>query len=306
MTTITAQQSIDLVDILVDNGVDVRKVNDKEVTGCCPVHIFRTGRHDRSPSWSINIETGLWICFSCGARGTLPMLLSEISGDSVDTLAIQKMLIGVSMNRLLSGKPDTPEHQFVSDDFFNFVRVSDKRCHKRNLDPDLVYSYGVRWNQDHKTWAIPIMDQFGKLHGWQEKKLGYVRNFPVGVEKGQTLFGIERFRSRTAVLVESPLDVIRFASVFSKPQAVASFGALLTDKQLKLLVYVADKVIIALDNDQAGRDASMKLYKRMPAPRGGVRWWNYKGTDAKDIGDMTDSEIEAGMLTATVVPPWIM
>jgi DNA primase len=302
----TVQQSTDLVDVLVNSGVDIRKVGDKEVTGCCPVHVFRTGRHDKSPSWSMNLSTGLWICFSCGARGTLPMLLSEISGDEVDTLSIQKMMVNVSMDRLLSGPTEKAEHQFVSDDFFNFVRVSNKRCDKRALDPDLVYTYGVRWNPEHKSWAIPIMDQFGKLHGWQEKKLGYVRNFPVGVEKGKTLFGIERFRSRTAVLVESPLDVIRFASVFSKPQAVASFGAYLTDTQTRLLSYVADKVIVALDNDKAGREASIKLYRSMPSPRHGIRWWNYSGIDAKDIGDMTDEEIERGCLTATVVPPWII
>jgi DNA primase len=305
MTT-TAQQSTDIVDVLTANGVDVRKIGDREITGCCPVHVFRTGRHDKSPSWSMNLSTGLWICFSCGARGTLSMLLSEISGDEVDTLSIQKMLVNVSMDRLLSGPTEKAEHQFVSDDFFNFVRVSDKRCDKRSLDPDLVYTYGVRWNPEHKSWAIPIMDQLGKLHGWQEKKLGYVRNFPVGVEKGKTLFGIERFRSRTAVLVESPLDVIRFAAVFSKPQAVASFGAYLTDTQTRLLSYVADKVIVALDNDKAGREASIKLYKSMPSPRHGVRWWNYSDTDAKDIGDMTDEEIERGCLTATVVPPWII
>jgi DNA primase len=303
---VTAQQSTDLVSILANNGVDVRRVGTREITGCCPVHALRTGKVDKSPSWSINADTGLWICFSCGARGTLPMLLSEISGGEVDTLAIQKMLVNSSMDRLLSEPREKTEHQFVSDDFFNFLRVSDKRCHKRNLDPDIVYSYGVRWNPDHKAWSIPIMDQLGRLHGWQEKKLGYVRNFPVGVEKGQTLFGVERFRSRTAVLVESPLDVVRFAGVFSKPQAVASFGAYVTDQQLRLLTYVADKVIVALDNDKAGREASVKLYKRMPSPRKGVRWWNYSGTDAKDIGDMTDEEIERGCLTATVVPPWIM
>jgi hypothetical protein len=34
-------------------------------------------------------------------------------------------------------------------------------------------------------------------------------------------------------------------------------------------------------------------------------WWNYKNTDAKDIGDMTDVEIEVGLETAKIMPPWI-
>ena len=44
----------------------------------------------------------------------------------------------------------------------------------------------------------------------------------------------------------------------------------------------------------------------MGRPRKGLKWWNYQGTSAKDIGDMTDDEIEAGLTTATVVPPWML
>lgn len=189
--------------------------------------------------------------------------------------------------------------------FFEFERVSDKRAYAKWLDPDAVYRHGVRWNSKNKAWAIPIISPLGKLEGWQEKRRDWVRNFPVGVEKSKTLFGIERFHSRTAILVESPLDVVRFAMVFDRPQALASFGAHVSEDQMHLLTHAADTVVVAMDNDEAGIESSKRLYKKMSTPRSGLRWWNYSNTNAKDIGDMTDDEIRFGLTNATVVPPWI-
>lgn len=293
-------------DILSDLGVRIKKVGEKEIQGYCPVHHRTVGHVDNHPSWSMNAESGLWLCFSCGARGTLSMLVDELSGGSVDSFGVQRLLVEHGLNRLFTPPSSPQEKQLDTSDFFSFVRVSDARCFHRNLDPDLVFSHGVRWNPVNKAWAIPIFHISGVLQGWQEKKIGSVRNYPVGVEKGSTLFGIERFRSKTVVLVESPLDVIRFSGVFKTPQAVASFGAHVSNQQMRLLTSIADTVVIALDNDKAGKEANKILFKRLANPRKGIRWWNYGGTDAKDIGDMTDTEIEHGYLNSSVIPPWIL
>jgi hypothetical protein len=304
MAMMSTHHSTDIAAILETSGVEISRVGDREITGKCPVHIRTVGREDRSPSWSINASTGLWICFSCGARGTLSSLLYELIGDRASSA--QQFLINSGLDRLTN--PVSREHTepvVDRDAFFRFERVSDRRCRLKNLDPDIVYRFGVRWNPSNKSWAIPIISSMGQLQGWQEKKPGWVRNFPVGVKKGHTLFGIERFTGRTAVLVESPLDIVRFASVYKRPCALASFGAHVTLEQMDLLLHVADSVVVAMDNDEAGVESGKKIYKIMSTPRKGIKWWNYSGTDAKDIGDMTDEEIEHGFKTATVVPPWI-
>lgn len=304
MGLMSTPQSTDLVAVLETAGVELSRISDREITGKCPVHVRVVGREDRSPSWSINASTGLWICFSCGARGTLSSLLSELMGDS--SLSAQQFLINAGMERLHADPRESNKIVYVDREaFFSFRRVSDKRCEARNLDPEKVYNYGVRWNPNHKSWSIPIISPMGQLMGWQEKKPGWFRNYPVGVEKSKTLFGIERFRSRTAVLVESPLDVVRFAMVYKSPQALASFGAHVSKDQLDLISHTADSLVVAMDNDEAGIEASKRIYKTIASPRGGIKWWNYSGTSAKDIGDMTDEEIKFGLLNATVVPPWI-
>jgi hypothetical protein len=312
MGAVTTTHSTDLADILTQYGVEVKSVG-QEITGKCPVHFNRTGRHDGHPSWSMNADTGLWICFSCGARGTLSSLLYEIVGEGWGAvhdhvMQIQTTLIKSGLDRLNSDNTSSEELSPAVDvsQFSSFQRVSDTRCHSRSLDPDTTFKYGVRWNPERKAWAIPIMKHTGKLMGWQEKRSSGVLNYPNGVEKSITLFGIERFRGGTSVLVESPLDVVRFASTFEFPCALASFGAFVSAAQVALLLHVSDTVVIAMDNDKAGIESSKRLYKTMPRPRNGLRWWNYKGMDVKDIGDMTDSQIEKGFVSATVVPPWVV
>jgi len=299
--------SDDLVQVLVDLGVDVRRTDGKEITGRCPVHVRVVGHEDRSPSWSMNATSGLWICFSCGARGTLSTLVSELMGDQDSILTVHRLLIDSSLTRMALPK-DRDEERVAVDwvRFGKFIRLPDRMAALRNLDPDMAWRYGVRWDPDEKAWITPIVSIMGELLGWQAKKIGWVRNFPEGVKKSETLFGADRFTDSTVVLVESPLDVVRFAGATKSPQCVASFGATVSNEQIRMLSNMADRLIVALDNDDAGRAASKRLSKLLPNFRKGILWFNYAGTDAKDIGDMTDDQIKQGTESATIIPPWVL
>ena len=305
MAMVSETHLTDLGNVLKTLGVDIRRAEGKEISGRCPVHKRVTGRDDGSPSWSMSAETGLWICFSCGARGTLSMLVSELTGEPDAIMAVHHFLIDRNLERLTSDVEvvkKKPEVDWIS--FSKFGAAPEIELRKRAIDPDQARMHGIRWDTSRAAWIIPIVNQFGDLQGWQTKARDWIRNFPVGVKKSESLFGIERFKGGTAILVESPLDVVRFASVFDKPQALATFGAAVSIKQISLLASVADKVIIAMDNDDAGKQSSKKFFKTLPYFRKGVWWWDYSGTTAKDIGDMTNDEIELGLLNSTQMPNW--
>lgn len=295
----------DLATMLSDLGVDIRRSEGKEITGRCPVHIKTVGKEDRSPSWSMNAETGLWICFSCGARGTLSMLVSELTGEEDTLLLVHRMLIDSGINRLTSPKTHKPEPDVDWVSFGRFTRVPERMLDRRCLDTTAAWRLGIRWDTEAKCWIIPIVSPLGELKGWQAKKTGWFRNTPEGVIKSSTLFGIDRFRAKTAVIVESPLDVVRLASVVSDPQGLATFGSFVSTEQMRLMASVADGVIIAMDNDPAGWKANRHLQKNLPYFRDGVRWFNYKGINVKDIGEMSAREIKQGIDTASVMPPWV-
>jgi DNA primase len=304
MTTTTGTTS--LPEVLTELGVELTRSSGQEIVGKCPVHINRVGKPDNSPSWSMNSETGLWICFSCGARGSLGSLIAEITGNFEDTLAAHQMLMEIGVSQL--NAPERVEYKPEVDwvEYSKFSPVPDKHAHRRNLDPDILRTYGVKWHTDKHAWVIPIVSVDGELLGWQEKGTGWFNNYPAGIKKSVTLFGIERFYSRTAVLVESPLDVVRFASAFSGMQALATFGAYVSKEQMRIVADVAERVIIAMDNDQAGIESAKHIFKNLPHIKGGTFWMDYsKARDAKDIGEMSDDQIYDAVTNASVIPWWV-
>ena len=296
--------SVSLVSVLRNLGVDIRRSDGKEIQGRCPVHLRRTGKDDRSPSWSMNAQTGLWICFSCQARGSLPMLVQELTGSESALLEVHTMLIDAGI--AASQETRQQETTTISNDdlikFGKFTDVPKEQAKRRHLSVDLLSEYSVRWDASTRSWVIPITSHFGELLGWQHKGKNWVRNHPEGVQKRLSLFGFTRLHGNTAVLVESPLDVVRFACVFSSPQAVASYGVAISKEQVRLLNLSVDKLIVAMDNDTPGRVASKRLFKELPNFSKGVWYWSYKNCDAKDIGEMNSRQIEEGLYRASLIP----
>lgn len=296
----------DLSSILTELGVDVRRVGEREISGCCPVHLKTTGHIDRSPSWSMNATTGAWICYSCGARGSLYSLISDLTGDYKSIWEVHSFLIQSGLDRLNTVEKEEPQPDI---DWISYNKFSDVPAHlldSKNLDPTIARQYGVKWNPTNKSWVIPIVSSESQLVGWQEKKKDWVRNYPVGVKKSESLFGIERFKSKVAVLVESPLDVVRLAGVTDEVSGLATFGAYISKNQINLVSEVADSLIVAMDNDQAGIESSQRLWKTLPRFKDGVKWLKYAHTNAKDLGDMTDFEIQIAIKEAQVLPWWVL
>lgn len=295
----------DVAAVLQELGVEVTRVGDKEITGRCPVHRNRTGKDDRSPSWSMNANTGLWICYACGAKGTLSHLVSELTGEADTIVAVHQFLVQNGLKRLTSAEVIEKIQVIDWMEFSKFAVPSDERISERNLDRDAVRKYGIRWDKEKQAWVIPIVSPMGELLGWQLKAKNYVRNYPLGVKKSFTLFGIDQIDSETCILVESPLDVVRIGTSLGGVCGLATFGAHISDTQVRLISTHVERLIIAMDNDSAGKMAAQKLGSRLPALRYPVTYIQYNHTTAKDIGDMTDTEVYEAVKNASVFPWWM-
>ena len=306
MDTATGDQ---LVAVLERLGVGITTVGDTEVGGRCPVHHLTVGKEDRSPSWSMNLYSGLWICYSCGAKGNLPQLVLQLTDSSDEALLVNEYIISSGLERLKAGLSDPVEAMPSVDlsTYRKFVPVPEQLLEYRRMDPEVAQRFGIRWDPQPRHWIVPIVSQYGDLWGWQAKGKDYFRNVPTGVPKSRTLFGIERFKAQVAVLVESPLDVVRMSSL--RPglltHGLASFGAHVSAEQLNLLVRVADTIVVALDNDEAGIAAAQRVFDSCPRPRGGINFLRYEHTNAKDIGDMTDDELEEALTGVSALPWWL-
>ncbi|RPF70220.1 DNA primase [Aurantiacibacter spongiae] len=85
-------------------------------------------------------------------------------------------------------------------------------------------------------------------------------------DKGRTLYNIHRAAAASrktgrVVVVEGYMDVIALAAAGIE-DAVAPMGTALTEQQIELLWRMADKPVLCLDGDQAGRRAAMRAAER--------------------------------------------
>ena len=158
--------------------------------------------------------------------------------------------------------------------------------------------YGILWDLNKDCWITPIRNPMTrKLWGWQEKGANrYFRNYPTGVNKSLTLFGYGQYTSGPMVVVESPLDVARMASV-GLMGGVSTYGSAVSKSQVNL-IRGAESVIFAMDNDKAGRESSKALLGWSLRLGFEVRFFNYDHVDVKDIGGMSKDEIFLGVETA--------
>jgi DNA primase len=81
------------------------------------------------------------------------------------------------------------------------------------------------------------------------------------------------------------------------PGGVATCGAIISSEQIEIMRR-AEVLIIAMDNDEAGKKASNFLldsFRKL-----GLECWffNYGDSDKKDIGDLTPDQIDWGLENA--------
>ena len=299
----------EMEDVLISLDIEFVSNRGDEIQGFCPAHEARTGHKDNNPSWYINSETGMHICFSCQFKGGVVSLVSYIRGISYDDAKAWLNGSGTELNKMLERAikekpPVFDELAYISEaSLAAFVDVPDHALKKRGLTRTAADLYEIKWStyRGHENWIVPIRDaDSGNLLGWQEKgNVGrYFKNAPAGIPKSKTLFGVHQYVDGDLILVESPLDVVRLASV-GVTGGVAAFGAYVSDEQIRLLVERAKgRVVIAMDNDSAGSAAASHVLTTLLSMEQEAWFFDYGDTGMKDVGGMSKLEILTGLADA--------
>jgi len=279
-----------------------------ELIALCPMHKYRVGKEDTNPSWSINADTGAHHCFSCGYKGNLLTLISDLLeyGDLEKAKSwlrsntdVNWELVSKQLNEAKKTYIHLPKLVPMSEARLAvFKEVPAWAAKDRGLSVEACNTYGVSWRESDSTWILPIRSLDDRLLGWQEK--GHLSrkffNRPPGVPKSKTLFGMNCWDKDQMIVIESPLDAVKLKSV-GIPGGVATFGAVVSEDQIEIM-RKAENLIIAMDNDEAGNKANKFLldsFRKL-----GIECWffNYGDLDKKDIGDLTPDQIDWGLENA--------
>jgi DNA primase len=151
---------------------------------------------------------------------------------------------------------------------------------KYNISKDLLLKVGLIKTIDEKNsdkfvdrLMIPIFDSNSKVVGFTGRILDYDKserpkylNSPQSqwFNKSEIWFGLNKakgsiLRSSRAIIVEGNMDVI-MASQFGLDNVIASQGTSFTSTQLSKLKKITKELVIAFDNDNAGKIGAKKLY----------------------------------------------
>lgn len=289
---------------------NTRQVED-EITAACPMHEVRTGKPDRHPSFSVNSESGVFNCFSCGYKGPFVVLVRDLlKMDHSDAVlwvrargSIERVRASLrsTVENLPRGPVDTSkQYNEASLALFTYPPVS--ALQKRFISLAAASHYGIRWWPEKEAWITPIRDIDGEMLGWQEKNERYFCNRPRDVKKSEHLFGLDVFPGGWIRVVESPLDTARIFTA-GLEGTVSSYGAAVSQRQIDLIIENADGVIFALDADRAGDKQSEYLRQYFLRRGFPCRFWDYTGTSASDPGEMTNEQIhtaESGAYSGVV------
>lgn len=294
----------EMEDFLHGLGIETYGVRGSEIKALCPGHFERTGKEDRNPSWSINADTGAHNCFSCGFRGGLQYLVSYVNGipfeEAEEWVKTTTGDLSTKLERALAPKLEKNiELIYLTDANLAAYSVpSFETLKPRGIIFDSAVKYEILYDARKDCWILPIRDFHGKLLGWQEKGIRgrYFNNYPAGVKKSESLFGYKQYKGGAMVVVESPLDVARMDSV-GVSGGVATYGTSVSKEQL-MAIKGADRVIFAMDNDEAGKKAATDLLYR--SRKLGFECWffDYSHTECKDVGGMSKAEILTGIQNA--------
>lgn len=208
----------------------------------CPVH------NDSHPSASVNIVSGLWICYSCGAKGKAG------DGYTVDPDALVNYLKDKARLKETKYFPESWLNLYGGDCEYWRTRFSQEACDHFQLGYDA--------ETDSATY--PVRDAGGYLLGVVRRPLdpdwdGGKYIYPRHVDVTRYMFNYTHQEARRRVLlVEGAADAI--AAWEAGYEAYAIYGSRLSNEQVRLLHRVgAVEIWTAFDNDEAGQRAHNRV-----------------------------------------------
>jgi len=268
----------------------------------CPFH------EDKTPSLSINAETGKFHCFGCHAKGgdIVDFVVSKediSAGDRTKSRRQAALLIqdwfGVTSDATPApqlpaaaeippaAKGETPPHEEPDGPInppltFTFKHLDMRHTYlkDRGLSDATIEFFGLGHHTGkgimHNRICIPIHDTQGHLvayagrwpadTGWPEGSQKYA--LPPGFKKSAVLFNLHRAREHATdglIVVEGFFTVFEFFQRGRK-NVVALMGSSMSAAQERLIVETVGpkgRVLLALDNDEAGRRGSEDALKRL-------------------------------------------
>lgn len=280
----------------------------------CPYHKNGT---EHSPSCGILLEdrahgsrvfkAGTVHCFTCGETHTLEEMISHVFS-KYDKGAFGKEWLLEHFD-ILSTDDIVFNYEFIIEKIekpevdYRAYETYHPYFKERGIEEKVAKAFHLGYDPLSKSVVLPLFDKQGKSIMLIKRALTeHIYMNTSGAAKTDSLFGIQVIYEKLSLLVnepyvyiaEGPFDVLKMWQA-NKP-AVGILQAAISETQIQLMKKLPfQKIVIATDNDEAGRKVAYKLAARLAETKE-VFFMNYPH-GVKDPGEMTDKQLKEAKLT---------
>jgi DNA primase len=264
--------------VVTHYGIHLRRVGRTELRGRCPLSTHSSSRS--RDSFAVNVARNVWSCRSLScmqARGGRP------GGNVLDFVALmERCSIREAALRLQQWSGAAPERFIVPPEArpepvasenpplhfaLHYVDATHPYLTSRGVSLRMARTFGLGFYAGKGLLrgrvVIPIHNEAGQLVAYagraidgQEPKY----RFPAGFRKSLVLYNLHRViatASRMVIVVEGFFDAIAVHQ--AGYPVVALMGSTLSRHQAHLLSAHADRVVLMLDGDEAGRQGAISV-----------------------------------------------
>jgi len=264
---------VTLEQVLRSYQVDwLRRSGRHQYRGRCPIH-----QGQGTEAFHANLERSVFHCFACGAGGNVLDFLAAMEGCSIREAALRlqgsagdgrrratRVASEPGRSQLVTKKRDVnPPLGFSLD-----VDCRHPYLARRGIDATTASYFGVGYcgggGLMRGRIAIPIHDSHGRLVAYCGRAMDGAApryRFPAGFQKSHVLFNYHRAQAigdRPLIVVEGFFDCMRVHQA-GYGCVAALMGARLSQAQKALLADRFSSVVLLLDGDQTGRDATAQI-----------------------------------------------
>ncbi len=278
-----------MITLLEKLGVKTILPSGENVQIGCPFAPYTTKHRssvDGKPSMGILVrddDTCLVNCFTCDYRfGSLVHMfqkLAEFNADWEPLVEEAQKIEDVDIDILLGGMSgyrvwgaEQPDETIDPSEWKPYANLFHGYWTLRGIKKEVAKAWGVGFDRVRKRVVIPVRNKDSDLVGavgrtiTTEGKPKYLNYW--NFDKGKYLLGEHMVERNTAVILcEGALDAMMLyqhldeLDLLDEYSVVASLGAKLTKKQMNRLVQLTNEVVVAFDNDDAGRSGTQQVAK---------------------------------------------
>lgn len=282
-----------LNDLLEAHLDGYRKGVPGEIQGFCPFpHAKGSDAEGGTRSLGINIEKGVFNCFSCQRKGNDAKLIAQLL--NIPYLDAKKLL-GHGPSKVAKEVPIEAVREahaalLNNPDMLRFL------FEKRGLTKDAVLEYQLGYKLNEKRLWIPVRDDWGRVVDVRRHLLDKTRGEPKSLPYAKAATRLFLFndlhQEEEIIICEGELDALCARVQGFKACSVTGTGAGGWNNTFNR-DFAGKRVAIIYDCDDAGRRGAIKVATLLHNAATEVKIVNL-GLDGGDMKDITDYFVQSG------------